>query len=948
MDDVDIDVEGMIRSGFMNEINMMGDTARERKRKSRLQKRIADAKKVRRNVQIKQCKQRRRARETVAEKKKRNEQKNQSKRRCSVGEIIADKEKRNEQFKQSKRRCTSQETTAAKRRKDQSEHVRLRREEEKQLCALKKRYEELNSTMNYKELGDIGKAVKKLYVNTGGIENTVPKPPTDDEKRKMVHQFSRHVNPYCHRCQVCGLEFNSNDDTVNFSRRKVFLKGKLNPIFEHLKIILNAMSLRRKKFAHYKVYKYRNYSVCLAVCDQQAPETLIQHFMSSGEIADTIVGCEKCISNTNNVGFHLFDVGKYPWRLWKIQSGMDQRYDKLNLLEEMILSSRVMYYKLVKLSKSGSGLKGAAINLACTLNETVKLPRKDACKFITATIIGEKVNKKTSLKHAAYAVNKKVLGLKADIKKLNLFYVLIPDKFRVGSEVDWESVETEFNDDSIINDTSIETVLSDKTTSNSQTRENFVGDGKDGITEVYASEPVINLSDDEVLVPKMAELMNVENVEGIIRSGFMNEINMMGEILQEAFTYLFPLDTVDSTLPLKRIVHYLMHFKDKRFRKCVSLIIYLFDTLRRFDCFNATNYHMKAVSEKNEEFINAINDPNFKVKLRMSVNVYNKVKAIRDQLAAYEYQPKNLRTQAQQQQMTTLQLHMQELKASHAWKIFKDLNKQLARITHVTQPKIKWSVAERMSLLPIFYAYRDMFGCGNFWITITCQVYNSRLAFRLTLNNDKDKRKETHEIYEKAFKSSNVRFAEISNDPVARAETFRIIVDAVCIHLFGIYYTKLKKRTYNFKENTGLWGCARAFIAVFEATGTGLLHAHIVKWAFMHVALMRMMLADRKKRSEITAFIDAVVSAPFEEHVHEKYDNYAKKAKVVNAEKRTVNGKLYGFNGTQKEIESCIDELGDIEDSIAAGNKSKKDLKELKKRRQELIQIRSDACSSVC
>ena len=114
---------------------------------------------------------------------------------------------------------------------------------------------------------------------------------------------------------------------------------------------------------------------------------------------------------------------------------------------------------------------------------------------------------------------------------------------------------------------------------------------------------MINLSNDEVLVPKMAELMNVENVEGMIRSGFMNEINMMGEILQEAFTYLFPLDTIDSSLPLKKIVHYLMHFKDKRFRKCVSLIIYLFDTLCRFDCFAATNYRLKAVSEKNEEFI---------------------------------------------------------------------------------------------------------------------------------------------------------------------------------------------------------------------------------------------------------------------------------------------------------------------------------------------------------
>ena len=122
----------------------------ERKRKARLQKIKASAKKVRRN-----------------------EQKKQSKRRRRDKEIIAEKEKRNEQFKQSKRRSRARETTAAKRREDHSEYVALRRQEEKDLCDLRNKYEELNRSMNHKKLGDIGKAVKKLYVNTGGIENTV-------------------------------------------------------------------------------------------------------------------------------------------------------------------------------------------------------------------------------------------------------------------------------------------------------------------------------------------------------------------------------------------------------------------------------------------------------------------------------------------------------------------------------------------------------------------------------------------------------------------------------------------------------------------------------------------------------------------------------------------------------------------------------------------------------
>ena len=124
-------------------------------------------------------------------------------------------------------------------------------------------------------------------------------------------------------------------------------------------------------------------------------------------------------------------------------------------------------------------------------------------------------------------------------------------------------------------------------------------------------------------------------------------------------------------------------------------------------------------------------------------------------------------------------------------------------MTHLTQPKIKWSVSEREALLPVFYSYRDMFGSGNFWITLTCQVYNSRLAFRLTLPNGVDKEEITIDLYNTSFKDNKVRFQEIGKDSAARAETFRIIIDAILIHLFGMPYSTISKTTMDFKATKG-------------------------------------------------------------------------------------------------------------------------------------------------
>ena len=51
--------------------------------------------------------------------------------------------------------------------------------------------------------------------------------------------------------------------------------------------------------------------------------------------------------------FYNFDIGQYSLNLWRIQNGLHKEYTKLNVLEAMCLSSRILlFYNLVKLVKN--------------------------------------------------------------------------------------------------------------------------------------------------------------------------------------------------------------------------------------------------------------------------------------------------------------------------------------------------------------------------------------------------------------------------------------------------------------------------------------------------------------------------------------------------------------------------------------------------------------------
>jgi hypothetical protein len=238
-------------------------------------------------------------------------------------EEIEANDKRREQYKNSNERKRSpQKRRVYKTNHEQNSRAR-KRNIKKQLKSADKAY----------EYGIISETVEQFYRNTGGIENEVPHPPSEEETKNIIKSFSKHVCPHFKRCQACGQETLSCDDDVEYHRVKVFLKNNINKRISHLVNDSKVLG-RRGILCHQKKYisPDGNNTVWLAVCNPNKPETLCQRFFA--KLNDSILICKECLNNTNLCGFKKFDVGRMPLHIWRIQAGLDEKYTKLNILEE--------------------------------------------------------------------------------------------------------------------------------------------------------------------------------------------------------------------------------------------------------------------------------------------------------------------------------------------------------------------------------------------------------------------------------------------------------------------------------------------------------------------------------------------------------------------------------------------------------------------------------------
>ncbi len=788
----------------------------------------------------------------------------------------ASKDKLREQHaKHNKKRRTPQ-----KQRKKKRKNKRIERSKKKMVednASMK----ETEKTQRNIDLIDI---LTMRILNTGAINTSIPKPISKAKKRNIVNKFVAGFGQNQQRCQACGIQ----KYNCKMHRVKIMHCEKLNSVIRPYMIEKDLKNPCRHVL---NIENIGNFALCTALTTSlnffsKLGNQYKQHYHDEigGYCSTSIIMCNLCYINKNPFSFIKNDVGRIPLPLKGI---------KLNLIEKAILSPRILCKKLVKLENSGMGLKGTAINVRTSIASDlkVKVPRKDAVKYICATIIGDKNG---GLEHQAYLKSKELNGLKADVEKVRLYYSIIPDKYKI-EHPDWDEIPVEVDDSTIIVDNSMETKLvNQKVTSDYANAAVQSHQGDKAPEEVFVVEPIAGLSEEESLVPLMAQMMGICTIESTLRPGFKNEINELPEILQETFTTIFVLEKIPN-ISVQKVCDYLFNFYDTRFQTCNDLIIYLSDVLRRLRNTWHTNYRILGKSAKEHEFVRYTNTPEFADDLKKAVKIYERKKHLDDQLALYKNEKREERSEATSHHIHNMELQLTALKDNVDYNIFTKINSALHRLIHLTQPKIKWSNAEREALMPIFYSFRDEFGSGNFWITLTFQAYTNRLVLKLTLENSANTVKEDVLNYKHCFKDKNALFEQIKTNPIAKVKVFKMLMDAIFCHLLGIDCTS--KKTNPYTENEGLWGYARAAVGVIEATGTGALHTHVILWCLVHVMVLRELIASKERLDELITFIDSTVHATFERSVHKQYNQYCAQQKKFTKQKKSIKTKK--FNNQQ-------------------------------------------------
>ena len=86
-----------------------------------------------------------------------------------------------------------------------------------------------------------------------------------------------------------------------------------------------------------------------------------------------------------------------------------------------------------------------------------------------------------------------------------------------------------------------------------------------------------------------------------------------------------------------------------------------------------THYSFSVDSEKNEDFIKSMNDPDLDEKLKISIKVYKELEALKKAKNNIESIHVNHRTEAENMQLTKLKRDLLELKESFNYAVFRRL-----------------------------------------------------------------------------------------------------------------------------------------------------------------------------------------------------------------------------------------------------------------------------------
>ena len=279
----------------------------------------------------------------------------------------------------------------------------------------------------------------------------------------------------------------------------------------------------------------------------------------------------------------------------------------------------------------------------------------------------------------------------------------------------------------------------------------------------------------------------------------VNEFTQTPEILMGAFPHLFmrgcgPFDT-QGPPGVQAMRHMMLQFHCQ-FATSHQLILYLFNMMRRTETIRKISARVRNHEAAFQRFMEMLDDPDFEERLIQA----------RDNPDL----PESRRLAA-----------------------------ELEAVIQVTSAGVGYTKASRQQSISHLYNMAQKFGLPGLFVTITLDDAFHGLSVRMTLPSRTnftfpasgegfmEALRQGAERFEEVTISDDVLYNRIASNPVAAAETFHYLLDAILEHLFGLKAVSgVRRRRIYLNQPKGIFGHLKAHGGCIESTGRGALHYH--------------------------------------------------------------------------------------------------------------------------
>jgi len=232
----------------------------------------------------------------------------------------------------------------------------------------------------------------------------------------------------------------------------------------------------------------------------------------------------------------------------------------------------------------------------------------------------------------------------------------------------------------------------------------------------------------------------------------------------------------------------------------------------------------------------------------------------------------------------------------------KKLIHELENILVMTGGKVPFSVGENSVVKTNIFASRQRYGLPSYFFTFANDDVHNPLSYRLSVKSVSNESfpasgnieefltslQKNESIFDVKHKIDNSSLHEmISNNPVASAKVFHLLLNSLVEHLFQISFSTTTKKTVPIKK--GIFGKIHSVFCRPEVQGRLALHAHLILWGGISPEMINYSTKSKEFMDTIKEIMDDTFKCFIDSNlllkqIIERHYIYMKKNKKIEEE----------------------------------------------------------------